>query len=287
MNNNLFQNACAIVVNRVLIKNQVFFNNIINAKLISYSMRGKYYTFTLEIENKIYTAKYTFDSNVFLQGILEITTDTYTETYSVERINNSLRIYTDAFNYDELLFADRTKLIDISNVMGRKESVSCVTLDFKNQIDLTITYVMAYATDCKCMSNATIRTLFLISGAVEYSITRCEDVVSYHSSPIDLIIYNGALTQVLCIDQHIRGGRNFSGTIKLLNSEFKQHFDYTNSPKEEFTDILEYETDQMNKNSKSIKRSYAFAIQKDKIVIPKVGKFSISVIGNDVIFRKI
>lgn len=286
MNTTLFQNACTIVVNRVLVKDGAFLDNTIDAKLTSYNVRGKYYTFELEIANKRYIAKYTFDSNIFLQGMLEIITETNTETYSVERINDTLRIYTDAFNYDDLIFCECKKLINISHVNGRKESVSCVTLNFKNNTDFTISYVVAYATSCKHLTNDVLRTLFLISGAVEYSVTRCDDVIAYHSTPIDLIIYNGFITQVLCINKHTYLNGKYSGTITLINSEFKQHFEYVDAKDESPMMVFEYEKDQMDKTSKSIKRSYEFAIKDNMIIIPKIGKFTISTIGNDVIFRK-
>ncbi len=285
MNDTLFSNACAIVVNRVCERYKISTTTPLAAELLSYAVKGKCYIFNLKIAERLYTATYTFSSNVILQGTLEITTDSSSDIYSIQRVNDAFRIYVTAFDYDELFFVNNDKLVVIRITKQRKQCVSCMSLQFSNKHLFTIINVIAYAKPKPLLTGMQLQALFIISGATEYDITKCRDVVCFCSTNLDMLIYTGATNQIISIVERTnKPGNQLCGAIKILNSDFHQQFTYETTT-EGLCWIVEFEHDQQN-NTNINKRVYSTRLDGDIIVVPQVGDFQTTQYGNDIFFIK-
>ena len=286
MKDKLFLNTCAIVVNRVFSKYRPIHDNRYFVKILQSEKGGKYYNFQIDIDGKVFEANYTFDSNVFLQGTLSIVDGSETKRYVIERVNDSLRIYHDIFSYDELFFFGDSKLVDITIAKNRKEYVSCVDIVQHNDGMIVVDNTVVSTSTNYNYNRQIIRDLFLISGALDYSVMKCPDVIVFSSSNMSMLIYSGPVTQVISMDTAMPRSSTPCGHISVFNSDFHQHFEYVKRVTNGNYEVLEYEHSANDPQKKWLKREYEMDFVDGKIHVPNRGYFNIQKTDRDILFTQ-
>ena len=140
--------ANATVVNNIMPQHKRF-DDVYTVDVLQKTIRDKYMKYDVSIGGERFHYNYTFFSNVCIAGSLEIIDVSRGKawTYAIERNNDSIRLYTDLENYNELYLYNNSTIIDIQVNACRKSFISCINIKQVEDRSYTVTVVRSAVTE--------------------------------------------------------------------------------------------------------------------------------------------
>lgn len=284
MEHNFLWYGVSVFVNDILYRDNIFLDEL-EITDISERIKDNTFKFLLKVNGIGCYIVYTFSSNVAIEGKLTITNlDTgVSDHYTVERCNDSVRI-SQGFSYHEIYCYLGSRYIDVIVKDGKKVEVTNLTVskcNDTNSCTINVCNTVISGNNRITKYDKTIdRLLFAVSGAIDYDITRCQDVICFSCNTMKMVIYNSGSLQVICVDSFTGKGRKL-GEIHPINSNFKQYFEYdVDHGACEITEYIETVD-----NPKAVRRKYLYDQDSDTRVISAGNdKFVVVHKGNDITF---
>lgn len=219
--------ANATVVNNIMPRHKRF-DDEYDITVLQKTIRDKYMKYDVTIGGERYHFNYTFFSNVCIAGSLEILdlNSGKTYTYAIERNNDSIRLYVDLENYNEMYLYNNSTIIDIQVNSCRKSYISCLTITQLDEKDYNVTLIRTAVTDAQrsnfdfCLNNQ----LFTVTGAIDYPKMVCYDVVNFVDRSTQMVIY--AETKCQMIVSHSFETDHVAGKVHPINSDFNEYIKY-------------------------------------------------------------
>ena len=283
MEHNFLWYAISIFINDVLYRDQIFLNSF-NVTDVESIIEDNTFKFKLKVNGIPCRFVYTFSSNVAIEGELMISNINagMSITYSVIRCNDSVRIGHSEKEYHEIYCYLGKRYIDVVVNGGRKTEVTNITIDHSDEKFYKASVVSTNVADNRVekVDRSIDRLLFAVSGAIDYEITRCHDVICFSCAKIKMVVYDSGSLQVICVDSSIGPDRKL-GEIHPINSNFRQFFEYdVDNDTCEITEYIETVD-----NPKAIRREYRYHQDLDSRIIDIDGqKFYVVHKGNDITF---
>lgn len=284
MEHNFLWYGVSVFVNDILYRDNIFLDEL-DVTDISEKIKDNTFKFLLKVNNIPCYIVYTFSSNVAIEGTLKITNmqSGISDQYAVERCNDSIRI-SQGTDYHEIYCYLGKRFIDIIVKNDKKIEVTNLAIVDSNNTNACKVSVCNTAITNENRINKydknIDRLLFAVSGAIDYDITRCQDVICFSCSSLKMVVYNSGSLQVICIDTFTGRGHNL-GEIHPINSNFKQYFEYDiDQNKCEITEFIETVD-----NPKTVRRKYLYGQDPETRIIDIEGqRFAVVHKGNDITF---
>lgn len=274
--------ANATVVNNIMPRHKRF-DDEYAVTILQKTIKDKYMKYDVTIGGERYHFNYTFFSNVCIAGSLEIVDLDHgkTFTYAIERNNDSIRLYVDLENYNEMYLYNNSTIISIQVNACRKTYISCSSVAQTKDRDYSITIVRTAITEDqkKDFGVVVYNQLFSITGAIDYPKMRCYDVVNFVDHNYQMLIFSETNRQIVVSHSFERGYR--SGRIHPINADFNEHIQYERLDDHRYQ-ITEYILN--HSDHPFVKRSYELVNDKeDQIRIGGTSKrFQITHNNNDI-----
>lgn len=284
MEHNFLWYGMSVFVNDILYRDNIFLEEL-EVTDISEKIKDNTFKFLFKVNDIPCYVVYTFASNVAIEGTLNITnmSSGVSDQYTVERCNDSIRIKQGS-DYHEIYCYLGKRYIDIIVKDGKKIEVTNLSVSKSNdtnscRVDVCNTAITNSNRVSKHETNID-RLLFAVSGAIDYDITRCQDVICFSCNTLKMVVYNSGSLQVICIDAFTGKGHKL-GEIHPINSNFKQFFEYDiDGDKCEITEYIETVD-----NPKAVRRKYIYDQSQDsRIISVNDQKFAVVHKGNDITF---
>lgn len=280
--------ANATVVNNIMPQHKRF-DDVYTVDVLQKTIRDKYMKYDVSIGGERFHYNYTFFSNVCIAGSLEIidVSRGKTWTYAIERNNDSIRLYTDLENYNELYLYSNSTLIDIQVNACRKSFISCINVMQVEDRSYTVTVVRSAVTEEQKtgFDYSLNNQIFTVTGAIDYPKMVCYDVVNYVDRSTQMVVY--AETKCQMIVTHSFEPDHTSGKVHPINSDFEEYIEYTKVGPYRFH-VTEYIVN--NTEHPFIKRTYELINHpEDNIIeIAETGKrYHITNVNNDVTITRL
>lgn len=278
--------ANATVVNNIMPRHKRF-DDEYNITVLQKIIKDKYMKYDVIVGGERYHFNYTFFSNVCIAGSLEIVDLEHgkTFTYAIERNNDSVRLYVDLENYNEMYLYNNSTIIDIQVNSCRKSYISCLTITQLDEKDYNVTLIRTAVTDAQ-RSNFDFslnNQLFTVTGAIDYPKTVCYDVVNFVDRSTQMVIY--AETKCQMIVSHSFETDHVAGKVHPINSDFNEYIKYKKLGEYHYQ-VIEYILN--NSEHPFVKRSYELINESQNIIAIKGTdkKFRVSTNNNDVTITK-
>ena len=219
--------ANATVINTIMPHHKRY-DDVYNVTVLQKDIKDKYMRYTVVIGGEQYRYNYTFFSNVCIAGALEITDCQKGKTYSyaLERNNDSIRLYSDLENYNEVYLYEGNTLIDIQVNFCRKSFISCMNIhqSDNNNYGVTITRVSISEEHRSRFDFSLQNQLFTVTGAIDYKQTICYDVIGLADRSCQMVVYTEGKKQLIIT--HVFEPNHESGKVHPINSDFDEYIDY-------------------------------------------------------------
>ena len=278
--------ANATVVNNIIPRHKRF-DDEYNITVLQKTIKDKYMKYDVIVGGERYHFNYTFFSNVCIAGSLEIVDLEHgkTFTYAIERNNDSIRLYVDLENYNEMYLYNNSMIIDIQVNACRKSYISCLTITQLDERDYNVTLIRTAVTDAQ-RSNFDFslnNQLFTVTGAIDCPKTVCYDVVNFVDRSTQMVIY--AETKCQMIVSHSFETDHISGKVHPINSDFNEYIKYKKLDEYHYQ-VIEYILN--NSEHPFVKRSYELINESQNVIAIRGTdkKFRVSTNNNDVAITK-
>ena len=279
--------ANATVVNNIMPRHKRF-DDEYNITVLQKTIKDKYMKYDVNIGGERYHFNYTFFSNVCIAGSLEIIDCNSGKifTYAIERNNDSIRLYVDLENYNEMYLYNNSTIIDIQVNACRKSYISCLTISQTNEQDYDLTIIRTAVTDeqRENFNYSLYNQLFTVTGAIDYPKTLCYDVVNFVDHNMQMAIYSEAKCQIIVTHSFEPG--HITGKVHPINSDFNEYIRYKKL-KDYHYQVTEYILN--NSEHPFVKRSYELVNEEQELlVVPGADKkFRVITNNNDLTFLKV
>lgn len=278
--------ANATVVNNIMPRHKRF-DDEYNITVLQKTIKDKYMKYDVIVGGERYHFNYTFFSNVCIAGSLEIVDLEHgkTFTYAIERNNDSVRLYVDLENYNEMYLYNNSTIIDIQVNACRKSYISCLTIAQTDVQEYNVTLVRTAVTDAqrKNFDFSLNNQLFTVTGAIDYPKTVCYDVVNFVDRSTQMVIY--AETKCQMIVSHSFETDHVAGKVHPINSDFNEYIKYKKLDEYHYQ-VIEYILS--NSEHPFVKRSYELINESQNVIAIRGTdkKFRVSTNNNDVTITK-
>lgn len=278
--------ANATVVNNIMPRHKRF-DDEYNITVLQKIIKDKYMKYDVIVGGERYHFNYTFFSNVCIAGSLEIVDLEHgkTFTYAIERNNDSIRLYVDLENYNEMYLYNNSMIIDIQVNACRKSYISCLTIAQIDEQEYNVTLIRTAVTDAqrKNFDFSLNNQLFTITGAIDYPKTVCYDVVNFVDRSTQMVIY--AETKCQMIVSHSFEADHVAGKVHPINSDFNEYIKYKKLDEYHYQ-VIEYILN--NSEHPFVKRSYELINESQNVIAIRGTdkKFRVSANNNDVTITK-
>lgn len=279
--------ANATVVNNIMPRHKRF-DDEYNITVLQKTIKDKYMKYDVIVGGERYRFNYTFFSNVCIAGSLEIVDLEHgkTFTYAIERNNDSIRLYVDLENYNEMYLYNNSTIIDIQVDMCRKSYISCLTITQVDEKEYNINLIRTAVTpeQRKNFDFSLNNQLFTVTGAIDYPKTLCYDVVNFVDRSTQLVIY--AETKCQIVVTHSFEHNHVLGKVHPINADFNEYIQYKKLADKRYR-VTEYILN--NSEHPFVKRSYELVNEgSDLIIIPETNKrFRVMNNNNDVTITRL
>lgn len=279
--------ANATVVNNIMPRHKRF-DDEYNITVLQKTIKDKYMKYDVTVGGERYHFNYTFFSNVCIAGSLEIVDVNHgkTYTYAIERNNDSIRLYVDLENYNEMYLYNNSTIIDIQVNMCRKSYISCLTITQVDEKEYNINLIRTAITpeQRKNFDFSLNNQLFTVTGAIDYPKTLCYDVVNFVDRSTQLVIY--AETKCQIVVTHSFEHDHVLGKVHPINADFNEYIQYKKLADKRYQ-VTEYILN--NSEHPFVKRSYELVNEgSDLIIIPETNKrFRVMNNNNDVTITRL
>lgn len=278
--------ANATVIDSILPRYKQF-DDVFDIVLLQKTIRDKYITYDVTIGGEHYHYIYTFFSNVCIAGSLEIVDASHgkTYTYALERNNDSIRLYTNLEDYNEMYMGTGSNsLTDIQVQSCRKVFTSWITITKEEEV-FKVAKVPFYITD-EYKSNfdyTLFNQLFTVTGAIDYPSMVCYDVVNVRNRSSQIVLYAEAKCQMI-VTHTFKPDHNM-GIVHPVNADFTEYIEYEKL-KDYHYRVVEYI--KTSGQAEQVKRRYELINEGNIIIrIDHTNKlFNIHVDNNDVVFTR-
>ena len=250
------------------------------------------YEYDIKIDDVYYKFKYTFDSNTFARGTLEITQDDkHFKSLAIKKDMKGFKMYLSGTEYIEFYSFNHKQLLGIRLINGRKTTIASINiqtdrLDETNE-DYTISITPAVPSVLDNDDTELRMIIFAVNGVSNKDFHHCFDVVAFKSRSISLIIFSDVTGQIICTNTTINKIHNERwGQITVINSDFEQTYDYIYNT----TNHVYYIEERVeNRHKKSVtKNRISYREKKGIAYINEEKKYIAKVCDdNDIIFEKI
>lgn len=283
MDHNFLWYGISVFVNDVLYKQKIFLESLEIKNIVSV-IENNIFHYSVIINEIPCDIVYTFDSNIAIEGKLTITNLKTNEVvkYNIERRNDSVRIGKTISSYHEIYEYLGKNFIDISVERNIKVEVTNLNISEEAETEASASIVNTTINDNRVTYHNMLidRLLFAVSGAIDYDITKCIDVICLKCSSLYMVIYDEGSMQVISVDTKTFANRS-QAEIHPINSNFKQFFEYTLD--NDACEITEFIT--TVDNPKAVRRKYGYSQDKTSRIITAGDKqFSVVHKGNDITF---
>lgn len=278
--------ANATVVNNIMPRHKRF-DDEYNITVLQKTIKDKYMKYDVIVGGERYHFNYTFFSNVCIAGSLEIVDLEHgkTFTYAIERNNDSIRLYVDLENYNEMYLYNNSMIIDIQVNACRKSYISCLTIAQIDEQEYNVTLIRTTVTDAqrKNFDFSLNNQLFTVTGAIDYQKTVCYDVVNFVDRSTQMVIY--AETKCQMIVSHSFETDHVAGKVHPINSDFNEYIKYKKLDEYHYQ-VIEYILN--NSEHPFVKRSYELINESQNVIAIRGTdkKFRVSTNNNDVTITK-
>lgn len=278
--------ANATVVNNIMPRHKRF-DDEYNITVLQKTIKDKYMKYDVIVGGERYHFNYTFFSNVCIAGSLEIVDLEHgkTFTYAIERNNDSIRLYVDLENYNEMYLYNNSMIIDIQVNACRKSYISCLTIAQIDEQEYNVTLIRTAVTDAqrKNFDFSLNNQLFTVTGAIDYPKTVCYDVVNFVDRSTQMVIY--AETKCQMIVSHSFETDHVAGKVHPINSDFNEYIKYKKLDEYHYQ-VIEYILN--NSEHPFVKRSYELINESQNVIAIRGTdkKFRVSTNNNDVTITK-
>lgn len=278
--------ANATVVNNIMPRHKRF-DDEYNITVLQKTIKDKYMKYDVIVGGERYHFNYTFFSNVCIAGSLEIVDLEHgkTFTYAIERNNDSIRLYVDLENYNEMYLYNNSMIIDIQVNACRKSYISCLTIAQIDEQEYNVTLIRTAVTDAqrKNFDFSLNNQLFTVTGAIDYQKTVCYDVVNFVDRSTQMVIY--AETKCQMIVSHSFETDHVAGKVHPINSDFNEYIKYKKLDEYHYQ-VIEYILN--NSEHPFVKRSYELINESQNVIAIRGTdkKFRVSTNNNDVTITK-
>lgn len=250
------------------------------------------YEYDVVVNDVNYKFKYTFDSNTFARGKLEITQNGSTfRNLLIKKDMRGFKVYLSALEYIEFYSFNHKQLIGIKIVNNRKSTIASINIEtnvndeVREEYTIDITPAVPSQLDEK--DSHLHMLLFVVNGVGSKDFHHCYDVVSFRGNAYGLIIFSDVTGQIICADTKLKRIQHEEiGQLTVINSDFKQTFEYVYDTKNKIYFVEERVEDR--NNNTVIKDRISYREKKGIAYINEMKKYSVSTIDdNDVIFKQI
>lgn len=278
--------ANATVVNNIMPRHKRF-DDEYNITVLQKTIKDKYMKYDVIVGGERYHFNYTFFSNVCIAGSLEIVDLEHgkTFTYAIERNNDSIRLYVDLENYNEMYLYNNSMIIDIQVNSCRKSYISCLTIAQTDEQGYNVTLIRTAVTDAqrKNFDFSLNNQLFTVTGAIDYPKMVCYDVVNFVDRSTQMVIY--AETKCQMIVSHSFEADHVAGKVHPINSDFNEYIKYKKLDEYHYQ-VIEYILN--NSEHPFVKRSYELINESQNVIAIRGTdkKFRVSTNNNDVAITK-
>ncbi len=278
--------ANATVVNNIMPRHKRF-DDEYNITVLQKTIKDKYMKYDVIVGGERYHFNYTFFSNVCIAGSLEIVDLEHgkTFTYAIERNNDSIQLYVDLENYNEMYLYNNSTIIDIQVNACRKSYISCLTIAQTDEQKYNVTLIRTAVTDAqrKNFDFSLNNQLFTVTGAIDYPKTVCYDVVNFVDRSTQMVIY--AETKCQMIVSHSFETDHVAGKVHPINSDFNEYIKYKKLDEYHYQ-VIEYILN--NSEHPFVKRSYELINESQNVIAIRGTdkKFRVSTNNNDVTITK-
>lgn len=278
--------ANATVVNNIMPRHKRF-DDEYSITVLQKTIKDKYMKYDVIVGGERYHFNYTFFSNVCIAGSLEIVDLEHgkTFTYAIERNNDSIRLYVDLENYNEMYLYNNSTIIDIQVNACRKSYISCLTIAQTDEQKYNVTLIRTAVTDAqrKNFDFSLNNQLFTVTGAIDYPKTVCYDVVNFVDRSTQMVIY--AETKCQMIVSHSFETDHVAGKVHPINSDFNEYIKYKKLDEYHYQ-VIEYILN--NSEHPFVKRSYELINESQNVIAIRGTdkKFRVSTNNNDVTITK-
>lgn len=278
--------ANTTVVNNIMPRHKRF-DDEYNITVLQKTIKDKYMKYDVIVGGERYHFNYTFFSNVCIAGSLEIVDLEHgkTFTYAIERNNDSIRLYVDLENYNEMYLYNNSTIIDIQVNACRKSYISCLTIAQTDEQKYNVTLIRTAVTDAqrKNFDFSLNNQLFTVTGAIDYPKTVCYDVVNFVDRSTQMVIY--AETKYQMIVSHSFETDHVAGKVHPINSDFNEYIKYKKLDEYHYQ-VIEYILN--NSEHPFVKRSYELINESQNVIAIRGTdkKFRVSTNNNDVTITK-
>lgn len=279
--------ANATVVNNIMPRHKRF-DDEYTVTVFQKTIKDKYMKYDVSIGGERYQYNYTFFSNVCIAGSLEIldVSRGKTYTYAIERNNDSIRLYVDLEDYNELYLYNNSTIVDIQVNACRKTYVSCLSIAQVQERGFNITVIRSAITDEQRtkFDFSLNNQLFTVTGAIDYPKTTCYDVVNYKDARNQMVIYMETKCQIIVTHSFSQG--HVAGRVHPINSDFNEYVEYKKKDEYHYQ-VTEYILN--NSEHPFVKRSYELVNKPDNIIeiAGSNKRFQVSIDKNDVTITRL
>ena len=184
------------------------------------------YEYDVRIDSTNYHFKYSFNSNTFARGKLEIKiNDILYKTLGIVRDLNGLKVYVSQDEYIQFYSFNQKQLIGIKIGDNKKEAVASINIESvieDNEHEEYTIYVVTAVPSALDKNNIPLHVLlFAVNGIANKDYHYCHDVNVFSSQNISMVIFSEISGQIICVDTKLKRIHNEQiGTITynfLLN----------------------------------------------------------------------
>ena len=280
------------VVAKLTLKDSYFLPSEHKISTINTAIHENVYEYDINIDNIAYKFKYTFDSNTFVRGKLEISKNkSHFKTLAIKKDMHGFKVYLSALEYIEFYSFNNKQLLGIRLVNGRKTTIASINietdqLDDKHE-DYTIFVTPAVPSILDDTDVKLRMILFAVNGVNNKDFHHCFDVVALKTKKVSLIIFSDVTGQVICTDTVLDKVHNeLWGQITVINSDFNQIYDYVYNTDRK-TYFVEERVENRHKQS-VMKDRFFYREKRGKLFINDDKQYTIEICNdNDIIFKKI
>ena len=286
LDRNFLWEAVSIYVNDILFNKRIYEERLDIKNIVS-NVHDNIFEFTLTINAIPCKFLYIFDSNVSIEGTLEIANLETGESqiFNVERLNDCVRIGKSLTTYHEVYIYNEVQVIDVSVEKGVKTNVTDLTITTTDVSSGVADILNMSVQDNRLYSHNPLieRLLFAVSGAIDYDVTKCKDVIYLRSNAIVLVIYDSGSMQVISVDTKTSPNRA-TATIRPINSSFAQSYEYVIDKNTcHITEFIPTKN-----NPTAIRRQYVYRQDdKTKVITADGRKFSVALEDNNITFIRV
>lgn len=212
---------------------------------INTAIHENIYEYDISVNDIQYRFKYTFDSNTFARGKLEITQNNKDfKTLVIKKDMHGFKVYLSISEYIEFYTFNQKQLLGIRIINGRKSTIASINIqtDLHNDMheEYTINITPAVPSKLDNDDKELHMILFAVNGIANKDFHRCYDVVAFKTKNVSLIIFSDVTGQIICTETKLKNIMyERLGIIDVINSDFNQTYEYVYDTKKQIYFIEE------------------------------------------------